>query len=354
MSRDPSSKKHLFVINPQSFLNFKEINRVMAEITRCFERVQGARPLPSDTAAPDLPSFYAPESPYAIHISRFSRDAVIIIRKYLALAGGETPVRVYAIGGDGVVFDCLNGIAGLPNAELAIVPYGTGSDFLQAFGGKELVPVIWNIAEQIKAPAIPADIIDCGGIYALNSCAVGIEAKRVVRSYPMLRALRKLRRRSAALTEAILGIAGIMELFDTASMEQRYRVRIDDEEIEGVLPLIHIANSPGYPVGKSVVPEAVPDDGLLDMVIGRKTSLAASLRFLPGCLRGEHRKFSKYSIYRRARSVSVSSDQPLCVILDGDVFFDTSFNARALRHAVRIASPGGRPFNNRRADHAEQ
>ncbi|MDR0597483.1 MAG: hypothetical protein LBG14_03135 [Treponema sp.] len=349
MNQDPASKKHLFVINPRSFLNYKEINRVIAEITRCFERTQSARRAPSANGKPDLPSFYSAESAYAIHISRFSRDAVIIIRKYMALAGRETPVRVYAIGGDGVVFDCLNGIAGLPNAELAIVPYGTGSDFLQAFGGKELVPIMWNIAEQIKAPSLSADIIDCGGIYALNSCAVGIEAKIVIRSYPMLRALWKFRRRSAALTSAILCVAGVMELFDAESMDQRYRVRMDDEEIEGVLPLIHIANSPGYPVRKSVVPEAVPDDGLLDIVVGRKTPLATRLRFVSGYLKGQHKKFSQYGVYRRIRSVSVSSDQPLCIILDGDVFFDTSFTARVLPQAVRIASPGGRPFKKQDA-----
>jgi diacylglycerol kinase family enzyme len=353
MAQETSSKKHLFVINPRSFLNFREINRVMAEIARCFEKGRGAPPPPAGNAGPDLPSFYSPESPYAMHISRFSRDAIIIIRRYMALAGAETPVRVYAVGGDGMVFDCLNGIAGLPNTELAILPYGTGGNFLQAFGGKELVPAMRNIAEQIRAPAIPADIIDCGGIYALNSCAVGTEAKIVLRSYPMLRALWKFRRRSAALTEAILRVAAVMEIFDTKSMKQRYRIRMDDEEIEGAMPLIHIANGPGYPVHKNVVPEAVPDDGLLDMVVGRETSLATRLRFMPRYLKGQHGKFSKHGVYRRAQSLSVRSDQPLCIILDGEVFFDTAFNARALPRGVRIASPGGRPFKNGTPHHAE-
>jgi diacylglycerol kinase family enzyme len=271
----------------------------------------------------------------------------------MALTGGKTPVRVYAVGGDGVVFNCLNGVAGLPNAELAIVPYGTGNDFLQAFGGKEFVPLMWNIEEQVRAPAVPTDIIDCGRIYALTSCAVGIEAKILIRAYPMLNALWKLRRRSAALTGTIIRMAEVMEIFDRDSMEQRYRMRMDDEELEGAMPFIHIANSPGYPVSKSVIPEAVPDDGFLDIVAGWKASLAAQLRFIPGYLKGKHRKFSKHGIYLRVRSVSVHSDQPICVILDGNVFFDTSFNVRVLPQAVRIASPGGRPFANRMADHAE-
>ena len=350
MDQDSQLKKHLFIINPRSFLHFKDINRVIAEISRCFGRAEGEPP--ASNALPDLPSFYSAESPYAIHLSRFPRDAVIIIRKYIALAGAETPVRVYAVGGDGVVFDCLNGIAGLPRAELAIVPRGTGVDSLRAFGGREFVPVLWSIAEQIKAPAVPADIIDCGNIYALNSCAVGIEAKTVIRSYPVLKAFWRIKRRFALFSRAILGIAGLLEMFDRDSMDQRYRVQIDDEEIEGAMPFIHIANSPGYPVHKSLLPEAVPDDGFLDMVAGWKTSLATRLLFLPGYLRGQHGKFSTYSVYRKVRSVSVSSDRPLCIILDGDVFFATSINVQVLPQAVRIASPGGRSFKNRILDHA--
>jgi diacylglycerol kinase family enzyme len=271
----------------------------------------------------------------------------------MALAGEGTTVRVYAIGGDGTVFDCLNGIAGLPNAELALVPYGTGSDFLRSFGGKELVPLMRNIVEQIKAPVIPADIIDCGNIYALNSCMAGLEAQAVLRAYPALKTLRKFRRRSLALTKAIFRIASTMAVFDKDAMEQCCRIRMDDEEIEGAMPLIHIANSPGYPVYESVIPEAVPDDGLLDMVVYRRSSPLKTLRFIFCCLKGQHKKFPGVSVYRQVRSVSISSGRPLCISLDGEIFFDTSFNIRVVPQAIRIVSVGGRSFKNRRQDHAD-
>jgi diacylglycerol kinase family enzyme len=270
----------------------------------------------------------------------------------MALVGQDTTVRVYAIGGDGVVFGCLNGIAGLSNAELAVVPYGTGNDFVQSFGGKELVPVMRNIKDQINAPTISADIIDCGSIYALNSCAVGLEAMAIHKSYPMLKALRRTRRRFPAVTETIFRAAGVVEMFDKDTMQQYYRIRMDDEEIEGPLSLIHIANNSGYPINKSVIPEAVPDDGFLDMLVYRKSSLIKSLRLMPSYLSGRHRKFAGDYIYRRVRSVLVSSGQPLCISLDGEVFFDTSFNIRIVPLAVKIASVGGRPFKIRSINHA--
>jgi hypothetical protein len=161
MSPASFSKKHLFVINPRSFLSARNINRVIAEIVRCFDGPSEAREAASGGVIADLPDIDSAESPSAIHISRSPRDAAIVIWKYMALVGAETPVRVYAIGGDGVAFCCLNGIVGLPNAEPAVVPCGTGSD-------KELISEMRNIAEQIKAPAIPAGSTDCGSLCALS------------------------------------------------------------------------------------------------------------------------------------------------------------------------------------------
>jgi diacylglycerol kinase family enzyme len=348
---DPS-KKHLFIINPRSFLNARDVNRVVAEISRCFGGFPAEFEAPSGHNSSGLPVFYSAGSPCAIHISRFPRDSIIVIRKYVTLVGEKTPIRVYAVGGDGVVFCCLNGIAGLPNAELAVVPYGTGSDFVQSFGGKEFIPEMRNIEAQIQAPTILADIIDCGSVYALNSCAVGLEAMSLLKAYPMLKTLWKLRRRFITLTETILRFAGLAAIFDAEFMGQRYRVRMDDEEIEGPLSIIHIANTPGYPINKSVVPEAVPDDGFLDLLVYRKTSAARILRHMPSYLKGRHAQFPTDHIYRRVRSVSINSSRPLCIALDGEVFFDTSITVRVLPQAVRVVSVGGRPFQNGSLNHA--
>jgi diacylglycerol kinase family enzyme len=352
MSQASFSKKHLFVINPRSFLSVKDISRVIAEIARCFGESQAIL-TPSSDRSTGLPSYYSPESPYAIHISRFPRDSIIVIRKYMALANEETSVRVYAIGGDGVVFCCLNGIAGLPNAELAVVPYGSGSEFVQSFGGKELIPQMRNIAEQIKAPTVLADVIDCGDIYGLNSCAIGLEAMTLLNAYPILKAFWKIRRRFPRITEAILNTSGTRTMFNKAVMGQYYHIQMDDEEIEGPISLIHIANSPGYPANRSVIPKAMPDDGFLDTLVYRKTSLLKALRLAPYYMKGLCGNFLNEYAYRRVRSISVNSDEPLCVCLDGEVFFDTSITIRVVPQAVRIASVGGRPFKNRSKDHAE-
>jgi diacylglycerol kinase family enzyme len=349
-----SVKKHLFVINPHSFLKPGDISRVIAEISSCFQDFQGKLKMSSSSGVMDLPEFYSPDSPYAIHISRFPRDGIIIIRKYIAIVGKETLVRVYAIGGDGIAFCCLNGIVGLPNVELAIVPYGTGCDFAMSFGGKEIIPEMRNIKAQIQAPVIPTDIIDCGNIYALNSCAVGLEAIALRWSYPVMKSFWKLRRRFPMVTSAILRISGVVEIFNRDIVEQHFWIELDNEKIEGIMSLIHIANGPGYPINLSVIPDAVPDDGLLDLLFYQPTSLGKGMRHMGPYLKGQYRKFPEIFIYRRVRNVSISSVRPFGLSLDGEIFFDTSFTIKILPKAVKIVSVGGRPFKARSLEYADK
>jgi diacylglycerol kinase family enzyme len=106
--------EHLFIINPKSFFpNFRKMDLFISGIKDFFREK---------------------EEPCTIHISRFPRDAIIIIRRYFKKADSGARIRVYAVGGDGVAFCCLNGIIGIPNAELALMPFGTSNNFVRAFG----------------------------------------------------------------------------------------------------------------------------------------------------------------------------------------------------------------------------
>jgi hypothetical protein len=74
----------------------------------------------------------------SIHVSRYLRDAIGVISKYRSGVPEGAVVRVYAVGGDGILFDCLNGIVGLRGVELGALPYGNTCDFPRAFGEEAL------------------------------------------------------------------------------------------------------------------------------------------------------------------------------------------------------------------------
>jgi diacylglycerol kinase family enzyme len=147
-------KKHFFVINPKSFHNQKFLNAVISKFSIYFEETNN--------------------DDFSIHVSNFPRDAIGAIRSYTKQLNPNDTVRVYAVGGDGILFDCLNGIMGLPYAELATVPYGHTNDFVRAFG-EGLQYLFRDIAVQATSRTILTDVLQCGNNYGLNLCTVGME-----------------------------------------------------------------------------------------------------------------------------------------------------------------------------------
>jgi diacylglycerol kinase family enzyme len=325
---DGDSRKHLFVINPKSFPRKGELEGFISQVEKHFSggRVSG----------------------HSYHISRYPRDAISVVRKYLSSVQPEAIVRVYAVGGDGIAFDCLNGIVGLSNAELAIMPYGGGSDFVRAFGD-EHYDEFKDIELQTAAPAIPTDIIHCGSNYALNFCTVGMEAASVILSIPLNKRFEKARSRFPGLTGFFYALGGFMGAFNKNLIGQYYNLRIDGEDFSGRYNVINIANGPCYGAGKSAVTTAVPDDGILDIMIVQKTGSLKILRLQSAYLRGEYYKHPRECMLRRAKKVSIRSGSPLMVNLDGEVFFDSHITVEIVPRAVKIAAANNAVYR-RRAD----
>jgi diacylglycerol kinase family enzyme len=130
--------KHYFVVNPRSFEGQGTLEKFFAEVEGCLE-----------------------DGTYQIHMSQRPREAISAIWSYRHSIPRAEILRVYAVGGDGILFDCLNGVMGIWNAELAAVPYGKQNDFVRSFGeGKQ--HIFRDIDSQVKAAARPVDVVRCG------------------------------------------------------------------------------------------------------------------------------------------------------------------------------------------------
>jgi diacylglycerol kinase family enzyme len=328
---ETDKREHLFIINPKSFPRKGELEGMISQLEEYFR----------DNRIPGL--FY--------HVSRYPRDAISVIRKYLGVAGPETTVRIYAVGGDGIAFDCLNGIVGLPNAELAIMPFGGGSDFVRAFG-EEHYDEFRDIALQTAAPAIPTDIIHCGNNYALNFCTVGMESAAVMNTVPLYRRFEKTRLIFPGLNSLFYTLGGIAAAFNKNVTGQRYELRADALDYSGRYTSIYVANGSWYGAGKSAVVTAVPDDGLLDMMLAKKMNALTILRLMPHYLRGKYHKYPKIFLLRRVKKISIRSESPLLVNMDGEAFFDSRITIEIIPQAVRIAAVHNASYP-RRADFHE-
>jgi diacylglycerol kinase family enzyme len=318
---------HLFVINPRSF-------PVQAARERVLREIRGV--------------FAARGEKYSIHTSRYPRDAIGYIRKKAARSDGA--LRVYAVGGDGIIFDCLNGIVGLDGAELACVPYGNANDFVRSFGeGRKAL--FQDIALQASSPVIPADIIRCGNNYALNVCTVGIESDTLVNvlsSYERIaRRVRRYRGLTAAIYALLFVVFGIKAVFTKRLLNQYYTITIDGKDFSGVYGSINIANGPCYGGNKNPVLSAVPDDGFLDALFFRCRDSFEAARLLQSYVRGEYRRFPRHFTWRRFKKMEIRSLGPLLVDLDGETFFDTNITVEIIPGGIPFAAPGGLVYERR-------
>jgi len=313
--------KHLVVVNPKSFMKESAMFSVVRDITAYFKSINDAE--------------------YLIYTSRYPRDAIEVVNEYIC--GTKDTVRVYSVGGDGILYDCLNGLVGVSNAELAVIPYGTSNDFVRAFGeGKQ--EIFRDIAKQASAPSIPTDVIKIGGRYALNFCCVGFEAAVVIKYYDICK--------NYPLFLQMFGkhlyMAGIpLALFDKNITRQKYEVLIDGEKYDGVYLGINIANGPCYGGNKTPFPMAHPADGQMEVMLHNCKITPYFFVILNNFIKGKYYKHPKVLQHMHAKEVIIRSNAPIYVNVDGEAYYDSKIEAKIIPAAVNIAAPDGLPYIRR-------
>jgi diacylglycerol kinase family enzyme len=105
--------KHIFLINPAAGKG-KSSTEILPEIIKTVKRR---------------------DIDYEIHRTVNVGDATRYVRLRCEEAAGA-PIRFYAVGGDGTMNEALNGLYGYEGAQLAVMPAGTGNDFVRSFGTK--------------------------------------------------------------------------------------------------------------------------------------------------------------------------------------------------------------------------
>jgi len=279
---------------------------------------------------------------YEIHISRYTRDAIAVIHRYIESVAPDEKVRVYAVGGDGTLFDCLNGMVDFPNAELTNVPYGNAYNFILTFGC-EAVQAFRNIRNLINAPSRPVDIINYGANYAMVEVNIGLIGQLVIYANPILRSIdKKLAKRFVGL---IYNISALFGLFNKEIMGQHYTVLMDGEDESGYYSNIQISN--GALTGSRMVasPYAVPDDGLLDVIFTCTKRKRDIIRSISDYEKGLFEKY-KFFRHKKCRTIVVKSDCPLRVQLDGESFYAQDIKLAIVPGGIRFIIPEGVEFIN--------
>ena len=319
--------RHFFVINPHSFRTLKSWKRIMMDLESCFS--VGHR------------------MEYKIYTSRHSRDAIAAVDRYLRSVPSDETVRVYAVGGDGILFDCLNGMVDFPNAELTSVPYGSANDFVRAFG-EEAKHAFRDIKQLSTAPSRSMDIIKCGTNYGLLEVNIGLVGKTVIDANLFLRS--RSSRLISQYTSQIYSIAALKSLSNKELLNQYYSVLMDGVDVSGNYTNIHAANVACD--GGSYVPSpySKPDDGFLDAIFMHSDSSLKVIQVIGDRNEG---KFEKHSVfeYKKFKKMDIKSELPLCMQIDGESLYAREISLELIPDGIKYFAPTGVEFADF-SDHA--
>jgi diacylglycerol kinase (ATP) len=228
-----------------------------------------------------------------------------------AVARGDV---VVSVGGDGML-SSLAGAVSAAGGTLAVLPAGRGNDFARMLGlpdpsaGAEaqarvlLEGVVRRVDLVCWTPPGQAPRRVAGSVY----CGIDARAGEIVdRAH---RLPRKLQYPYAA----VRAIA--------TYRPARLRVSVDGDARSYDAASVVVANSAYYGKGMKIAPDAVVDDGLLEVVVIEAASKRALLRSLPKVYDGGHVALPEVTVLRGKRvelAADVRGGSPLPVGGDGE------------------------------------
>ena len=249
-----------------------------------------------------------------------------------AIEGGATLLVV--VGGDGSVNEVVNGVAGSHRVEVAVIPRGTGWDFVRTYGIPRDLDRAIAIAHHGEVREIDLGVVTYrtwagadGRSHFANVASAGISGAIAKRA-------NETSKRLGGKISYYWATLAVFVRWQTGEM----RVAVDDDSRSGRMIDAMVANGRFLGGGMKMLPEAEPDDGLFDvLLIGDVTKRDLAFT-LPKSYRGKHLPHPRLEVLR-GRVVTVDADEPLPIQLDGEQPGTTPARFEVVRRAVRLRVP---------------
>jgi YegS/Rv2252/BmrU family lipid kinase len=231
------------------------------------------------------------------------------------------------------VNEVVNGIAGL-DVELAVIPRGTGFDFVRTYG----IPRKLDAAVEVALRGATREIDLGRARFRAWDGAEGESLFANIASAGMSGAIAKRTNETSKALGGKVSYAWATVAVFSRWRNDEVRVRVDGEEHSGRMHDVVVANGRYFGGGMMICPDAEPDDGLLDVLLIGDLSKRDLLLTLPKTYRGRHLPHPKATVLRGA-VVEIETPEPLPVQLDGEQPGTTPVRFEAVRGALRLRVP---------------
>jgi len=279
---------------------------------------------------------------YDVQISKGPGDCTRLARE-AAQTGKE--IRIYACGGDGTLNEVVNGVVGFDNVTITHYPSGSGNDFVKIFNKPE---TFRELDQFLDTEETRLDLIRCEAgdkvQYSCNICSMGLDA-RIAAEMGRYRRLPGVSANGAYY----LSIASNM----LKGIHKPYILDFNGETVTGDQTLICVCSGRNYGSSFNPVPDAEPDDGLLDVLVVKPVNLLQIAKVIGKYQNGQYKQFPDLIRSFRTTAIRVQCTEESVVNVDGEALGSQDVTFTVVPGALRFFYPAGLTYHSTAAQEAE-
>jgi len=258
----------------------------------------------------------------SIHVSKHAEHLTELAKEF----SSKNKCRFYSVGGDGTLNEIMQGIIGT-DSEIVVTACGTGNDFVKSISKYKSMRKI--ITKSINATSIPIDIMKLNNNkYCINILSGGFDAM-------VGKNVDKFRWLPAVSGTVKYNLSILYTLFENKNF--RFKVRLNDRIIKQNFTLIAISNGKFYGGGICPSPDAIVDDGMLDICMIDSTSQLTKLMLLPKYKSGKHINLKQVKM-EKAKKITIVSSKQFPVNIDGEIFYTKKLKCEVIPNCIKIVN----------------
>lgn len=291
--------KHIFIINPY------------------------AGKQDSESLIPFIEQYFADKTEeYQIIRTEYAGHAKEIASGYTK----EDDVCLYGIGGDGTMYEILNGLN--EGVCMAIIPNGTGNDHFRnlKLDHQSLTDLL---KKTIEGRVVKCDYGVANNRRYLNSSSMGIDAD--------VNQLANEWGKKYPIPKSIVYIVAALKVV-LKPEPVHFKITIGDKVLDRKSLLVAAMVGQYYGGGFHPSPIADLQDGLLDVIIVKEMKLSRILVVLPKYMKGTHMDLPEVE-YLQTDALTLDADRPVLYGCDGEPILETHIEYHVEKGALNLRVP---------------
>ncbi len=277
--------KHIFIINPVAGKG-KHVESLTTDIVSYFSSC---------------------EKEYEIHITKSQENCINFIK---TKCEENIPYNIYACGGDGTLHDVINASQKYSHINIGVIPCGSGNDFVKNFKSSTN---FLSIDKQVRGYTKNIDLIKVGNHFSISVCNIGFDAD-VAFNMHKFKKIPLISGHSAYFMSVLFCLLKNLGKF--------LEIEIDDNKtIKGNYLLAVVANGSTYGGGYNCAPNAIINDGLIDVCLIDKVSRFKILNLISKYKKGLHlidEETKKICMYVKCKKVKIIKKDKIKLCIDGE------------------------------------